>query len=106
MEAGRPRRALRRSNRPSDEANSCRAWRWLRARLGRVLINAQIAAACATDLHDAQASAVLDHSRTLPQGDGDTGPTLAGIETGPHTIVVRKTIDRDSWLREADCDIR
>ena len=28
--------------------------------------------------HHAQASAVLDHSRTLPQGDGRAVPALAG----------------------------
>ena len=36
----------------------------------------------ATDLHDAQVSAVLDHSITLPQGNGDAGPTLARGEIG------------------------
>jgi hypothetical protein len=73
MEAGRPHRALR----PQDQEEVIgRATKRTPAapgagcKLGRVLINAQIAAACATDLHDAQASAVLDHSRTLPQGDG------------------------------------
>jgi hypothetical protein len=39
-------------------------------------------AAGATDLYYAQASAVLDHSRTLPQGNGDAGPTLAGGAIG------------------------
>ena len=33
-------------------------------------------------LYYAQASAVLDHSITLPQGDGDAGPTLARGEIG------------------------
>src|SRR6516165_8918261 len=33
-------------------------------------------------LHHAQAAAVLDHSRTLPQGDGSTRPALAGGEEG------------------------
>jgi hypothetical protein len=36
----------------------------------------------ATDLYYAQASAVVDHSRTLPQGNGDAGPTLAGGAIG------------------------
>jgi hypothetical protein len=36
------------------------------------------AAAGATDLYSAQAPAVLYHSRTLLQGDGDAGPTVAG----------------------------
>jgi hypothetical protein len=37
---------------------------------------------------------------------GTPGPTLAGIETGPHTIVVRKMIDSDSWREKADCELR
>src|SRR5262245_2202041 len=32
--------------------------------------------------HRAQTSAVLDHSRTLPQGDGGAGPALAGGAVG------------------------
>src|SRR5262245_20131392 len=32
--------------------------------------------------HNAQAAAVLDHSRTLPQGDGGTGPAFAGGAVG------------------------
>jgi hypothetical protein len=47
------------------------------------------AAAGATDLYYAQTSAVLDHSRTLPQGDGDAGPTLAGgVEGGERKLIV------------------
>jgi hypothetical protein len=34
------------------------------------------------ELHNAHASAVLDHSLTLPQGDGVAGPPLAGSEIG------------------------
>jgi len=33
-------------------------------------------------LHHAQAPAGLDHSRTLPQGDGSARPALAGGEEG------------------------
>jgi len=33
-------------------------------------------------LHHAQAPAVFDHSRALPQGDGGTEPALAGGEEG------------------------
>jgi hypothetical protein len=39
-------------------------------------------AAGATDLCYAQGSAVLDRSRTLPQGNGGAGPTLAGGAMG------------------------
>jgi hypothetical protein len=35
-----------------------------------------------TELHCAQATAVLDHSRTLPQGDGSAGPEFAGGAVG------------------------
>src|SRR5262252_2329910 len=34
------------------------------------------------NLHHAQASAVLDHSRALPQGDLGPGPALAGGAVG------------------------
>jgi hypothetical protein len=40
----------------------------------------------------AQASAVLDHSFTLPQGDGDAGPTVAGGAIGGERRVL---INRD-----------
>jgi hypothetical protein len=41
------------------------------------------------NLHHAQAAAVLYHPGTLPQGDGDAGPTLAGgEERGERDLVV------------------
>jgi hypothetical protein len=50
------------------------------------------AAAGATDLYYAQAPAVLYHSRTLPQGGGDAGPTVAGGAIGGERRVL---INRD-----------
>jgi hypothetical protein len=50
------------------------------------------AAAGATDLYYAQAPAVLYHSRTLLQGDGDAGPTVAGGAIGGERRVL---INRD-----------
>jgi hypothetical protein len=50
------------------------------------------AAAGATDLYYAQAPAVLYHSRTLLQGDGDAGPTVAGGAVGGERRVL---INRD-----------
>jgi hypothetical protein len=51
-------------------------------------------AAGATDLYYAQASAVLDHSRTLPQGNGDAGPTLAsGAIGGERNLIVLDASD-------------
>src|SRR5262249_30639439 len=38
--------------------------------------------AATSALRHAQAPAVLDHSRTLPQGDGGTGPAFAGGAEG------------------------
>jgi hypothetical protein len=49
-------------------------------------------AAGATDLYYAQAPAVLYHSRTLLQGDGDAGPTVAGGAVGGERRVL---INRD-----------
>src|SRR5262249_51165047 len=40
-------------------------------------------------LHHAQAAAILDHSRALPQGDGSAGPAFAGgAESGECNLVV------------------
>jgi hypothetical protein len=39
--------------------------------------------------HHAQAPAVLDHSRTLPQGDGRAGPAFAGgPEGGERDLII------------------
>src|SRR5262249_644139 len=44
---------------------------------------------CFLASHHAQASAVLDHSRTLPQGDGSARPAFAGgAESGDSKLVV------------------
>jgi hypothetical protein len=40
-------------------------------------------------LHHAQAAAVLDHARALPQGDGGAGPAFAGgAEGGERNLIV------------------
>jgi hypothetical protein len=47
-----------------------------------------------TGLDPAQASAVLDHSRTLPQGDGSAGPAFAGCaEGGERNLIVLDASD-------------
>ena len=56
-------------------------------------------AAGATDLYYAQASAVVDHSRTLPQGNGDAGPTLAGGAMGGERNLI--VLDAGDVLHDA-----
>jgi hypothetical protein len=49
--------------------------------------------------HYAQAPAVLDHSRTLPQGDGRAGPAFAGgAEGGERDLIV---LDARDMLHDA-----
>src|SRR5262245_3838823 len=49
--------------------------------------------------HHAQAPAVLDHSRTLPQGDGGTGPAFAGgAVCGERDLIV---LDTGNMLHDA-----
>jgi hypothetical protein len=44
---------------------------------------------------DAQASAIFKHSHTLPQGNGDTGPTLAGSAvSGECNLIVFDAVDQ------------
>src|SRR5262249_58408415 len=43
---------------------------------------------CFLASHHAQASAVLDHSRTLPQGDGSARPALAGGAVGGESQLI------------------
>src|SRR5262249_59219152 len=44
--------------------------------------------------HHAQAAAVLDHSRTLPQGNGRSGPAFArGAVGGPGSATLLETGD-------------
>ena len=46
------------------------------------------------DLHHAQAAAVLDHSRALPQGDGGAGPAFAGgAVCGERDLIVLNASD-------------
>ena len=50
-------------------------------------------------LYYAQASAVLDHSITLPQRDGDAGPTLARGEIGSERNLI--VLDAGDVLHDA-----
>ena len=52
-----------------------------------------------TGLHYAEASTVLDHLRTPPQGDGDAGPTLAGGAVGGERNMV--VLDASDVLDDA-----
>src|SRR6516165_4838170 len=47
----------------------------------------------------AQAPAVLDHSRTLPQGDGGTGPAFAGGAVGSERDLI--VLDASDVLHDA-----
>jgi hypothetical protein len=49
---------------------------------------------CNGQSHHAQTPAVLEHSRTLPQGDGSPRPALAGGEEGG---------ERDLIVPDATC---
>jgi len=49
--------------------------------------------------HRAQAAAVLDHSRALPQGDGCIGPALAGGEEGGECDLI--VLDASDMLHDA-----
>ena len=47
--------------------------------------------------HHAQTPAVLDHSRTLPQGDGRARPALAGGEEGgERNLIVQFCLSKPS----------
>ena len=50
-------------------------------------------------LHHAQAPAGLDHSRTLPQGDGSARPALAGGEEGGERDLI--VLDASDMLHDA-----
>jgi hypothetical protein len=41
-----------------------------------------------TELHRAQASAVLDHSRALPQGDGCARPAFTRCAVGECNLII------------------
>jgi hypothetical protein len=55
-------------------------------------------------LYYAQASAVLDHSITLPQGDGNARPTLARGEIGGerNLIVLERRRRAQRWFRRQE----
>src|SRR6516162_9780427 len=49
--------------------------------------------------HHAQTPAVLDHSRTLPQGDGGTGPAFAGGAVGSERDLI--VLDASDVIHDA-----
>ena len=56
------------------------------------------------NLHHAQVPAVLDHSRTLPQGYGDAGPALACGSVGCQCNLI--VLDAGDVLRDSFADTR
>ena len=63
---------------------------WGRGALGAINSRATVA-------YHAQPPAILDHSRTLPQGDGSTGPALAGgAEGGECDLIVQFCLSQPS----------
>jgi hypothetical protein len=56
------------------------------------------------NLHHAQAPAVLDHSRTLPQGDGCARPSLARRAVGDECNLI--VLDAGDVLHGAFADTR